>query len=325
MSNERERDAERERQLQQLFAHAKVRLQPPAGDTEEIRRAVFAEWEAVARRRVFRQRAGLATAAAVLVAVALYVGGGRVPVASGPLVASVERVQGFVETGTASRLAVGSGLVAGTEIVTGEAQLALRLASGGSLRVAARSRVVLAGDGDAELVAGMLYFDSEGRRSNAEFTVTTGLGRIRDVGTQFFVQLDPDEQRLDVGVRDGRVILARDGASDSAATGERIVATDANAVRREPLATFGPEWEWAERLAPPFDIDGRTVGDFLQWFASQTGRRVVFADATAERLARDTVLNGSIDREPLQKLAAVDALTDLTFAVEGERVLIQAP
>jgi hypothetical protein len=256
----------------------------------------------------------------------IYVGSGRDPAVTAPLVASVERLEGAVETGAGSRLAVGSGVVAGTEIATGEGQLALRLASGGSLRVAARSRVVIVSGDEAALVAGIVYFDSEDRRRGAEFAVTTELGRIRDVGTQFFVQLDESEQRLEVGVRNGRVILARGGDSSSAAVGERLVATSsADAVRRESVATFGAEWEWAERLAPPFDTDGRTVDAFLDWFAAQTGRTIVFADAAAERLARDDVLNGSIDREPLQKLAAVDALTDLAFALEGERVVVRAP
>jgi hypothetical protein len=329
MSDERDQDtehdraAERERQLQRLFAYARPRLQPPADDAADIRRAVLAEWEAVTGRRMFRRRAGLAAAASVLLAAVLYVGTGRDLQIAAPLVASVERVEGGVETGTASRLTVGSGIARGTEIVTREGQVALRLASGGSLRVAAGSRVVLVGDDEAELVAGTLYFDSE--RRDAEFTVTTELGRIRDVGTQFFVQLGENERQLDVGVRDGRVLVARDGASESVAVGERLVATaGAGATRREPLATFGGDWAWAERLAPPFETDGRSVRDFLEWFAAQTGRTVMFADPEAERLAGE-LLSGSIDLEPLQKLAAVDALTDLELALEGERVVVRAP
>jgi hypothetical protein len=94
-------------------------------------------------------------------------------------------------------------------------------------------------------------------------------------------------------------------------------------VRREPIPTFGAEWEWAERLAPPFDIDGRTLGEFLSWFEAQTGRTVVFADATAEPALRDAVLSGSIDLPPLQKLSAVLALNDLTYVLDGERVVIR--
>jgi hypothetical protein len=35
------------------------------------------------------------------------------------------------------------------------------------------------------------------------------------------------------------------------------------------------------------------------------------------------VLSGSIDLAPLQKLSAVLALADLTFVLDGERVLVQ--
>jgi hypothetical protein len=54
MSNERDPEVERERALEQLFARAEPRLQPPPADAEEVRRAVKAEWDALAVRR--RQR-----------------------------------------------------------------------------------------------------------------------------------------------------------------------------------------------------------------------------------------------------------------------------
>ncbi|HUQ51827.1 MAG TPA: hypothetical protein VM692_06365, partial [Gammaproteobacteria bacterium] len=59
------------------------------------------------------------------------------------------------------------------------------------------------------------------------------------------------------------------------------------------------------------------------WFSRQTGRSVVFGSDAAERLARETRLSGSIDLAPLQKLSAVLTLTDLTYALEDERVVIE--
>jgi ferric-dicitrate binding protein FerR (iron transport regulator) len=322
MSNERDPELERERLLRRLFEQAEPRPQPPAADTEEIRSAVLAEWEAVTGRRVWRKRAAFAAAAGVaLVAALVYFREGPVAVAPASLVASVERVQGAATTADGSRLTVGSGITARTQIETGDAQLALALASGGSLRIGPRSRVMLASGDEAELLAGVLYFDSEGER-RSEFAVATQLGRVRDVGTQFLVRLDSDE--IDVGVRAGRVDLARGGATDTAGVGERLVASQAaSGVRRDSISTYGPEWEWTERVAPPFDIDGRTVSDFLAWFTAQTGRTVEFADAAAERAAREAVLSGSIDLPPMQKLSAVLALTDLTYALDGERVVIR--
>jgi hypothetical protein len=323
MSNERDEDTDSERMLKQVFAHAQPRPLPPAADTEEIRRAVYAEWDVVTGRRVWLKRSGFATAATVLLGVAVWVGGGLNSSTTLPAIARVERVQGVVGVGGGESLSVGGPLVAGSTLATGSGQVALRLVSGGSLRVGPQSEMVFTGTDAAELLAGVLYFDSEDRRSGSEFTVTTELGTVRDIGTQFLVRVDGEQGLVDVGVRDGRVVLTRDGESGTAGVGERLVATQgASTIRRDEIATFGSEWDWAERLAPPFDIDGRTVGDFLAWFAAQTGRSVVFGSPVAERMARDTILSGSIDLEPLQKLSAVLALTDLTYALDGERVVI---
>jgi ferric-dicitrate binding protein FerR (iron transport regulator) len=323
MSDERDSQQPSERTLQQLFAHAQPRQVPPTIDAEEIRRAVLAEWNAVTGRRQWRRRAAFAAAASVLLAAGVWVGAGMRPSPSPVSVARVERIQGIVGDESGSTLAVGSVLAAGATLTTRTGQVALRLASGGSLRIGPRSEIVLTSANSAELVGGLLYFDSERQRPGAEFSVTTTVGTVRDVGTQFIVRLDGERTGLEVGVRDGRITLTTGGATDTAESGERLVAArNAPAIRREPIPTFGGDWEWTETLAPPFDIDGRTVREFLAWFADQTGRSVVFGSAGAERLARETRLRGSIDLDPLRKLSAVMALTDLTYALEGENVVI---
>ena len=284
---------------------------------------MLAEWEAVTGRRVLVRRTAFAAAASVmLVAALMYFRADPVATAPAPLVASVERVEGVVTTASGSRLGLGSGIIARTQIETGDSQLALSLASGGSLRIGPRSRVVLAGGDEAELLAGAVYFDSEQERAS-EFAVTTRLGRVRDVGTQFLVRLDA--QQLDVGVRAGRVDLSSGGTSDTAGVGERLVASQGSSdLRRDTIPTFGTEWEWAERLAPPFDINGRTLGEFLAWFEAQTGRTVEFGDAAAER-KREALLKGTIDMPPLPKLAAVLSLVgDLTYTLDGQRVVIHS-
>lgn len=325
MSNERDAEQRAERALKELFAHAEPRPLPSAEDTEEIRRAVYAEWDAMTRPRQWQRRAGFGAAASVALAAAVWVGSGLLPTAPPVLVARVERVQGVIDTDAGVRLAVNGMLTVGDTISTRTGQLALRLASGGSLRIAPRSQVVLTSADAVELVGGKVYFDSENRRAGTAFSITTELGTVQDVGTQFIVNLDPQRAGLDVGVRDGRVTLTTPGAADTAAAGERLVAApDAEAIRREPMPIVGEDWAWAEELAPAFDTNGRTVSEFLAWFERQTGRSVVYASEEVERLAREARVSGSIDRPPLQKLAAVLATTgDLAYVIEGDSVLIE--
>ena len=318
-------ESDSERSLRALFARAEPRLAPPPAHAEEIRRAVYAEWDAVTGRRALMRRVGGAVAAAAaLGAVALLVMNTGTAPTPAAVVARVERVQG---TALGSRdgaafeaLRVDAPLAQGSIISTADGQVALRLASGGSLRLAAQTQLRLTGSTEAELVAGALYFDSENAAANGALAVVTAVGTLRDIGTQFMAELRSN--RLEVGVRDGRVAIARDDVRADAVAGEKLTVERSGLIRRDAIDVYGEGWAWAERLAPPFEIDGRYLVDFLDWVADQTGRSVAFADADVERTARQTRLTGSIDLEPLPKLAAVLALTDLDYSLEGDRILI---
>jgi hypothetical protein len=313
-------DQETERAMQSLFAHVRPRDLPPSADEAEIRRALFVEWDAITGRRAFLRRAVAATAAAAILLAtfaALLLRTGSAPAA---VVASVERVRGDAQIGGVA-LSIGAAVPSAVRIDTHSGQVALRLADGGSLRLAPQTRVTFASAGHAALDAGTLYFDSENGASAVE--VRTPLGIVRDMGTQFIAHLAGE--RLDVAVRDGRVAIERGSGEVDVAAGERVsVSSGAPAPRRERSASFGGDWDWAERLAPRFDIDGRRLIDFLQWVEAQTGRTLAFADPKSEQVARDTVLNGSIDLEPLPMLTAVLALTDLGYTLDGERIVIRA-
>jgi hypothetical protein len=320
MSDDDTKPSDTERAMQSLFAHVQPRDLPPAADEAEIRRALFDEWDAVTSRRAFLRRAvAAAAAAAILLATfgALLLRTGSAPAA---VVASVERVRGDAQAGGVA-LTIGAAVPSGVRIDTHSGQVALRLANGGSLRLASQTRVTFTAADHATLDGGALYFDSENGEAPVE--VRTPLGVVRDMGTQFVARLAGE--RLDIAVREGRVAIERGSSAVDVAAGERVSVTSGAATpRRERSASFGGDWDWAERLAPPFDIDGRRLIDFLQWVEAQTGRTLEFADPASEQVARDTVLMGSIDLEPLPKLAAVLALTDLGYKLDGDRIAIRA-
>jgi ferric-dicitrate binding protein FerR (iron transport regulator) len=242
-------------------------------------------------------------------------------------VARVERVLGAVQAGTEAdgytSVALAAPLEQGTIIATREGEVALEITRGGSLRLAAGTRLRLIGQAEAELLSGTLYFDSENTATAGAFAVRTRYGSLHDVGTQFIARVD--DEGLQVGVREGRVALAREADRADVGAGEKLVFEAASsALRRDTIATFGEEWAWVERVAPPFPIDGRTLADFLTWVSAQTGREVVFDTPATETLARTTVLRGSIDLDPMSKLAAVIAITDFSYTTDGGAILISS-
>ena len=78
-------------------------------------------------------------------------------------------------------------------------------------------------------------------------------------------------------------------------------------------------------MTPAFDLDGSTLLDYLIWIAREMGYELEFETPEAERIARETILHGSIDMEPLPMLSAVMATTNLEHDLVDGVLYISIP
>ncbi len=254
--------------------------------------------ETVVRRR--RHRAGwLALAAAAVVG--LVVGGGLMPGLTrwaGGLFGPEEPVAVLeVVAGSATaELTRGARLEAGAEIATeADGRAAFRLAGGQSLRVDAGSRVRWLSDRVVELERGAVYVDSQPNRDGTDpepIEIRTPHGSVTHVGTQFEVRLD--EGALRVRVREGRVKIDQGSRTVDAAAGSEWTLHDGGRVSRRPVAAHGEAWRGYLEIAPPFELEGRSLRDFLHWVARETGWRLAYADPAVELSAPEIILHGSL-------------------------------
>jgi len=60
------------------------------------------------------------------------------------------------------------------------------------------------------------------------------------------------------------------------------------------------------RAAPRFELEGKSLGSFLDWIENEGGWTVAFASAALERSARSTVLHGSV--EDMSTTEALEAI-----------------
>jgi ferric-dicitrate binding protein FerR (iron transport regulator) len=239
--------------------------------------------------------------------------------APAPILARVTAVQGD------SALKVGDALTAGTRVVTGEAAVALALASGPSIRLAPASESVLESIERFRLDQGRVYVDSGagGKAASASsWVVATRLGEVRHLGTQYLVAIGVEG--LSVAVREGQVALrpASDAATQATAVaGERLhVARDAPAkVQRTALSPADAQWDWIQSLPTPFDVEGRSLGEFTAWYRRETGRAV-----TLEGVDPQTRLHGSIaGMTPDEALEAIAAATELDIRRVDAQVVVR--
>lgn len=323
------RSADEER-VRSLLERAGPRPQVPADDLAAIKAAFRTEWAEHVRDRaphrapsrpprplVFRPRPSrplVALAAAVVVALGLGWWVWRIALPAGAgTVARIEVLEGEVTgrgpgdgaDGSALELAVEREIPAGSELVTGTAgpavgRVALRLATGPSLRFDTGSRARLVSGSEIELASGAVYVDTEaGDRKRRALRIRTPLGEVRDIGTQFEVRLLEADggdvaEALRLRVREGRADLHWDATSDAATAGEELTLRADGSLDRQPIAVHGPAWDWVLRLAPVFEIEGRTLRELLAWVARETGWEVRYGDPALAEAAGSIVVHGSL-------------------------------
>lgn len=220
-------------------------------------------------------------------------------------------------------LKVGDTLRVGNTLAT-QGPALISLYSGGTLRVAANTVMTLTGGTQVALDRGQIYVDlPPGTSAATPFRVTTRVGTIEHVGTQFEVLSNDRLVRL--RVREGRVQLQnRAGAVVIEAGTELTAGLDGELLRR-PIPAYGRDWLWTAALAPDYEIEGRPLLGFLEWAGRELGRAVKFSDAHAREVAERTILHGSVrGRDPLDALTTVLATTSLSYEIRDGTIWIQS-
>ncbi|MFO1466244.1 MAG: FecR family protein [Steroidobacteraceae bacterium] len=309
------------------LSQAGPRPTAPAELQAQVHRAVERGWQdMLAGQRLRRRRQWLA-AAGVLVALGAALGAGWLvhtpgtPAAGAALFVASRgatdvrtRAAGGDATGTATGTVLGGRMLpAGTHVRTGRDGIALLAMGPVMLRIGPDSDALLDSPGQLTLNRGRLYLDSGARPLHGgHVRLHTPLGDVEHLGTQFQVRLE--DHQLSVGVREGQVRVS--SAAGEQLLGEREgVEVDAQGhARLQAVPAFGPSWDWTQALRPDFPIEGRTLAEFLEWYARETGHPVTFDSAATRAEAQGTRLNGSITGlSPQDALAAVLASTQFVL------------
>lgn len=307
--NEQGSSEREDTELAELFEQAGPRPAVSPSDLAAVHSAFRAEWQrhlATRRRAVTARRWLLAAALVGGLGASWWWTRGGPPALPAERVASVEALHGSASTADGA-LAIGRDLVAGTRVETGPGaadHLALRTADDLALRLDAGTRLRLDGADRVTLERGAVYIDSgPGRHAIA---ISTPLGVARDIGTRFEVRLLGDgAAALRVRVRDGQVEVDGTAGKASAGAGIELTLGEDGSVRRTAVPTYGPDWQWVIEAAPPFQLEGSSLAEFLAWVGSETGWQVAYDDPRLEASAVTISLHGSIKGLPASEAPGV--------------------
>jgi ferric-dicitrate binding protein FerR (iron transport regulator) len=174
----------------------------------------------------------------------------------------------------------------------------------------------------ATLESGMVYADSgnAGKRSSG-LVIHTEHGTVSDIGTQFLVQVVPDH--FGVVVREGSVDIASDEASYLVVAGNKLTIREDLPAERVKVSATDETWNWAIELAPDFEMENKSLFEFLEWAARETGKELVFASNETLDQVRSTTLFGDVRGfTPIEAIDSVLATTSVRYRVEEDRIIV---
>jgi len=279
-----------------------------------VRAAVREEWEQSTSRRRTRVRfAAVAAAAMIAVITAFFVT--RTPKTTPPavraVVAALESVSGAAIVSDGRFVEAGAQLRAGDVLETAHGANASLKWGSDTLRVDGDTRVRLDSDRALFLERGAVFVASHGHR----VVVTTPLGEIRDVGTEFEVRLEMKMVR--VRVREGRVDLRSGGVTRTAVAGVELSADASGAVTERAIARVGGDWDWIVRAAPAIALEGRTLRNVVDTVSREKGLRPVYQGVG------DARLHGKLPLSPEEALQAALAASSASARIDGDRLIVR--
>jgi ferric-dicitrate binding protein FerR (iron transport regulator) len=276
-------------------------------------------------RNARRQRRWLASAATLLLAVSaawlVRNGDNSAAVESGaqPIVAVVSQLQGAAALNEANLVAsdrIRAGDVLRTRDVTGAR---VELSNGVSVRVAANTEVKWVAADALELTQGELYVDSHANA--APLTIHTLRGDVTHLGTRYLVAVG--QQSLRVAVREGKVSVRANQEQFTIDSLQQLQMGGDGVASRNDLQLDDATWQWADALAQPFVLENRSLAEFLQWVAGETGCELSYVSPAVKAAAANTVLHGQLSTQaPLQTMRSVLDTTDFHAVLNGRRLLV---
>jgi hypothetical protein len=332
MMNSRDNDKLKEpsdEALASLMKDVDARPRPPV----EVEQAVFehslAQWRVMQANRNRRKNYRYFAAAAVIVLAVLLkplMFSGAPDAGVLPALGSVSNLKGVVYVVRDGQREVlddmTQGLFAGESIITNaDAGLSITWSGGSSIRIDQNSALVLNSAAELDLLSGQVYVDVPllpSGRAAQDLSVSTRFGIVRHIGTQFMVS--SQEDAVQVLVREGSVSISNDRETVVTAAGSRVTLDAADTISQESVPAFGAQWQWAEQLAPPFEVEGLPLSEVLERISRETGKPILYDSADAERIATSTIMHGSIDEDPEDAMEIVLQTNDLSWFEKDGKV-----
>jgi len=289
------------------------RTKPNKDMQEKAKANVQAHWrEAIKKhkqqkRKIFITR--LAASVFIMLTIGIFIQSNRVN--STPM-AKVEFAQGEIQISDDNNhwqaLQSGQSIKANSWLKTSQTGLAnLVLNDNSQLRINSSSLIHFQGKSQIELLRGEIYNDADVVNDAPKLLIKTKYADIQHIGTRYAVKLR--KSSLQVMVRNGQVSLTSSQHQEKLNQQQQLVISDNGKRIKSTISTYDPAWQWTKLANSPYRLQGKSLNDFVTWYAHENGYTVDWNGLRTE--SKNVKLSGTINNIASENLFKTVLLSTL--------------
>ncbi len=313
--------------IDDILKHADMREMASETSKARIKKELHSHWKkstATQRPKLWNKKIPMALAASILFLSLLGLLFSKNNVTREIL---LEQVHGDIAIFSNQQKAIkaqpGSRLTLGSSIKTttsGSATILLPML--GNVRLDSNSQLTFNEVNHLLLESGRIYFESSNNINHSQIKITTNQGTIKNTGTQFEVQ--SQSNALSIRVREGSIYFDSNYGSQTLQSGYQLTTLPSGTSQTNAIDANDSSWNWIHALAPQFELEGKSLHQYLLWVSREYALEIEFTRDT-ELQSRNVLLHGDIELLELeQALKVVFSATRLKYELKGKTLIVSA-
>jgi hypothetical protein len=148
----------------------------------------------------------------------------------------------------------------------------LTLMDNSQLRINHNTQLQVLNASQITLHNGGVYHDADNISNTNPLNISTSFGNIQHIGTRYIVNKTKSD--LQISVRNGMVKVSNDDMIKQIASGKQLLV-DSNGIQNEKdIYAYDALWNWTQDAGKPFQAKGKSLNDFIVWFAHENGYKI---------------------------------------------------
>mgnify|MGYP000882669680 CR=1 FL=1 len=129
---------------------------------------------------------------------------------------------------------------------------------------------------------------------------------------------------MNVSVRDGLVLINPiDLEKQEIQKDNQYTQSSDGKIQLKAINAFDENWLWTQKIVANFDIQGKSMLEYLDWVSIETGYALNYKNYNIQKRAKTVMLSGSINGiMPIDSLDVIFPSTKFSYEINNNEIYI---